>query len=261
MAHKPQPTLENLLGTNIMDDTVRAVCNWLYSVLHNPNIEIEGKIGLLIDRHYNSRLRIPGIMTAVPINPDAQLDTKFKSEVTREIFRHVNERIMNTRFRNKNHSVRHDPHAPKYTYKHTTQLDKLYYNGARVTTDLEGNVKACIKKQRLGNLNFLCPSPSLDFRLSASVENPVPLPKTPSASASSTGGHSKHNPVGHMYNDRKRDGVRLIRRKDRTSYFFEIWSVDMTTVKSYSEMVSLHNTHIFNALFPLQYVRDVRVHR
>ena len=95
----------------------------------------------------------------------------------------------------------------------------------------------CIKKERLGNLNFLCPSPSLDFRLSASVENPAPMPRPKPKQPGASKPTPSFSPIGHLYNDRRDDDVRLIRRKDRTSYFFEIWSVDMTTVKSYSEMV------------------------
>ena len=71
------------------------------------------------------------------------------------------------------------PHS-RIEYKHLYLVDSFYAlpggNGRdklRVTRDQRsGNVLQCIVKQRITDLNILCPSSSADWRVSVSVEEP-----------------------------------------------------------------------------------------
>lgn len=81
----------------------------------------------------------------------------------------------------------------------------------RVSVGADGtSILACISKNRLANIDFSNPTSKCDFRISASTETAVPLPKTEPS---------------------------YMRHKDRMSYQFEIWSIDLSKVTTYRTLV------------------------
>ena len=130
----------------------------------------------------------------------------FSSEIDVASFRHLNESVMHRRF----HEDAVSGKPPLWTYTHTRLTDKFYLiegEMMRITSDAAGAVVGCVVKEKLANMDFASTHGCKDLRISASRERKVPLPaRLPPA--------------------------QLERRKDRMSYRYDIWSVDLTRVES-----------------------------
>ncbi|PVU90637.1 hypothetical protein BB559_004494 [Furculomyces boomerangus] len=65
MNHKPEEKIERLrlepsiFGTKPSEDLTRCISDFLFKFADLPNIEIEGKLGLLVDKHSSSRISLP----------------------------------------------------------------------------------------------------------------------------------------------------------------------------------------------------------
>jgi polynucleotide 5'-triphosphatase len=129
-------------------------------------------------------------------------------------------------------------------YTHLYLVDSFYPNPdpssgpdgkIRVTRDERtGEVKECVKKIRLGDLNIYCPKSLADWRISVNVEVPGDsiyiLNRHPPELTSGTAPH----PLG---------SATHTRRKDRMSYLHEEFNIDLTQVTSSHGAARVRNSH------------------
>ncbi|KAI4527223.1 mRNA triphosphatase CET1 [Schizophyllum commune Loenen D] len=149
------------------------------------------------------RLRLPVLVETV-LDPGA-LAVHFESNMTMNQHRHFNQQL------NKLHALSNEPGHPSSPvgYAHHHLVDSFYGNDRdrkiRVTRDerADNRVVECVRKIKLANLEIHSPKWPVDWRVTVSLECPVPLPDEPAT-------HT--------------------RRKDRLSYKHEEFSIDLTQV-------------------------------
>ncbi|KAJ3288604.1 mRNA-capping enzyme subunit beta [Rhizoclosmatium sp. JEL0117] len=188
------------------DDITRYVSEWIQRHItelnNSPHIEIEAKLGVLIDKRTQQRLHIHQIETEAVISDDHMRSARFKSDMTFDQHGNFN------RFLNK--AVEDHKGAVRYTHRY--ELDKFYRSHrpgsekVRVTIDTKTNdTIAVIEKKRIADLNIYSPSTQLDYRISINLELPA----------------------DHPYSD---EDSTHERNKDRLSYVFQCVQVDLTQV-------------------------------
>eukprot|EP00485_Elphidium_margaritaceum_P019450 CAMPEP_0202725902 /NCGR_PEP_ID=MMETSP1385-20130828/184335_1 /ASSEMBLY_ACC=CAM_ASM_000861 /TAXON_ID=933848 /ORGANISM="Elphidium margaritaceum" /LENGTH=550 /DNA_ID=CAMNT_0049392107 /DNA_START=1194 /DNA_END=2848 /DNA_ORIENTATION=- len=184
---------------------------------------------------------------------------RFESTVNEKVFRHLN-LVLNGWYSN-SHLAPHrrlpalrDHPFPKLTYVRSRTVDKIYrINGTNVRVSLDANrgsaqrgggevVKEVIEKKRKSRMDLCCPSCQWDLRLSSSIENPAPMPRGEMVTtlrakdASRINGNlrlssSIENPApmprGEM--------VTTLRAKDRISYQWQGFSIDISSIHTYSQ--------------------------
>ncbi|KAL1914671.1 uncharacterized protein VTP21DRAFT_8082 [Calcarisporiella thermophila] len=194
-----EPSIFNLQP---LDETVRAVGDFLYGYVDRPNVEIEAKLGVLIDKRTNERIQLPVMVETILSKDDRWL--RFESNMSLDQHRNFNQ-ILNKRVLETQSS---EYRGAKVQYKHTRERDRYFeQNGkkVRVTTDQKsGELVAVVEKVRLANLNVYSPGTQLDFRISVNLEIPREVPH----------GNCTYE-----------------RNKDRLSYRHQIWQFDLTQVK------------------------------
>ncbi|KAJ2456223.1 mRNA-capping enzyme subunit beta [Coemansia sp. RSA 2336] len=195
----------NIFGTRPAEDIVRVVADFLYTHMKDrKNIEIEGKLGQIIDKRSGQRLSLPVISETV-LSDDKHL--RFESNMT--IQQHamfnklLNQRVDETR--------RGEFRGSRIEYRHTREVDHFYRinnTRIRVTRDKETQkVLGVITKNKVADLNIYSPRTKLDIRITINEEQPLEMPDT------------EARPI-------------LERHKDRLSYKQDIWSFDLTQVVS-----------------------------
>ncbi|KAJ3057520.1 mRNA-capping enzyme subunit beta [Rhizophlyctis rosea] len=158
-------------------------------------IEIEGKLGLILDKQTFSRVRTGSKSVAV-MGMDKNV-TRFNADMTMQQHQHFNRLLNGLVTQNEG----------KTRYKHTKETDHTHQEGnakVRATWTKDQFVKA-IQKKRIDDLEVHMPNHHLDFRISVNVEAEVSRP------AKETRQHSRF--------------------KDRMSYTHEAFRVDLTQVK------------------------------
>lgn len=205
-------------------------------------IEIEAKIGQLIDKNTNTRLRLPVTTECVINKDDPSLRVNFKSSMTEAQHRAMNE------FLNKAFSESQNPKGRPVTphtipripmsYVHTHESDTFYELSqagilslppsilqtinsrhskakVRITTDQKtGNTLAKIVKVRLADLDVYSPGTEFDYRISINLEKNL-----------EGDWHGLVEPMAR--NVRRSD-----RNKDRVSYKHLAYQIDLTQVIS-----------------------------
>lgn len=221
------------------DEFTREVGDWIWGWIHNrQNVEIEAKIGLLVDNRPglppNSRVTFP--LGTETILTDASF-CKFVSNMTLRQHHHFNQ-ILNLQVGEA--SQPHWQGAP-IRYTHTKEIDAFYpappgpgqgqggnRTRIRVTKDEKDRdkptAKACVEKTRVADMNIFSPKRGFDFRISISVETPVPLPRT----------KATHE-----------------RWKNRVSYQHQAFQVDLTQVKAADSKETLHELEVEFSDMPL----------
>lgn len=194
------------------DDRIRHVVNFMLEHVSSRNVEVEAKLGLLVEREQNVRaVSLVPVTCETPISTESNRDTRFESNVGEENFYRIIQRL--------NDRVAQSSHLAQGALQCTslTEVD-IYWPGRiretkRKTTGPDGaEVWKTVKtesKKRLGDLNVLCPGRWCDLRYSASVEEPCSLP-------------TSGKPT-------------MQRVKNRLSYRYEAVSIDLTTVEMESE--------------------------
>eukprot|EP00455_Lapot_gusevi_P003400 TRINITY_DN11394_c0_g1_i4.p1 TRINITY_DN11394_c0_g1~~TRINITY_DN11394_c0_g1_i4.p1 ORF type:complete len:364 (-),score=55.77 TRINITY_DN11394_c0_g1_i4:28-1119(-) len=185
-------SLTSILGYEAPDDVVEAIKAFFARYAAYPDVEFEGKFGIFQAKAAGASRYDPKVTTMAVLD-STRPDYFFKAEVEPALFQSVN-RMMNQRVQSYSSLV-------KCTF--TTEHDQFHHDKTRVSKDRHGNVLRCIRKHRLEDLNIYSPTTGLDFRISASSEEPAPEPHTP---------------------------CHYQRTKNRISYAFEIWRLDMTEV-------------------------------
>ncbi|KAI9505171.1 mRNA-capping enzyme subunit beta [Coemansia spiralis] len=197
---------QNVFGARPAEDIVRVVADFIYTHLKDrSNIEIEGKLGRIVDKNSGQRINLP-VVSETALSDDKAI--RFESNMTLQqhatFNRLLNQRVDETR--------RPEFRGSRIEYSHTKEIDHFYkLDGTRirVTTDKEsGQVIAVITKTKIADLNIYSPRTKLDIRISINEEKTLEKPDT--------------------------DAIKplLERHKDRLSYKQDLWSFDLTQVIS-----------------------------
>ncbi len=167
-------TFANLLGATVLDDNVRQLSDFLYQHAAMADVEIEGKLGLLFNKKKEARIYLDGVKSLVCLASDEIPDTSFAAEIDANMFRHINEDLLQRRYLDDAAKARAHNAKPYWSYQHLHLTDKFYpVNGehVRVTYDQTGAVVESIVKEKLQHIEFWSGKPkTIDFRVSASRE-------------------------------------------------------------------------------------------
>ncbi|KAH8553453.1 CYTH-like domain-containing protein [Umbelopsis sp. PMI_123] len=195
--------LPTIFGSKPVNDTVQYVANFLWRYCEQENVEIEAKLGTIIDKKTWKRLSLP-VGTEAVILPPMESHIRFQSDMSLSQHRMYNMML--------NEMVQKPPEGGRVKYKHTRERDRFFKlsdgRKIRVTTDQQtGEIvpNGILEKTRIADLNIYSPNQPFDFRISVSIENPASMP----------GG-------SHIYE----------RNKDRLSYSHGNIQFDLTQVKS-----------------------------
>lgn len=204
-----------------MHDNYQEVVLWMSKCCAaSSDIEIECRFGTFKQQSTGGqRYGLPiKCLTVLETNNIADPVT-FDSGVSQHVFAHMNE-VLNNYFTNSRHDREkrgRDNQTPSpypvIGYRHTKEMDKFYHieeqGDFRETLDIkaDGKVVATVQKERVGVLNFMSPQTKYDFRLTGAIEKPVP-------------------PLDPQPCD-------FIRVKDRISYSFDAFRVDLTKVEKW----------------------------
>ncbi|KAH9851628.1 mRNA capping enzyme [Lenzites betulinus] len=212
------PLSLSILGVEPLDEFIRDVADFIHHQISTRphelggNVEVEARIGIIKDRGTGARLQLP-VRTETILEPNA-LDIRFESNMSPKQHQHYN-KLLNT--------LKTMPSAahPGSTlaYQHLHLIDTFYQSDGgghgdkvRVTRDERtSEVRECVRKIRLADINIYSPKRPADWRVSVNLEVPVPPPL----------GQSTHS-----------------RKKDRMQYSHEEFVIDLTQVTSSSGMNS-----------------------
>ncbi|KAI0366667.1 mRNA capping enzyme [Pilatotrama ljubarskyi] len=205
------PLSLSILGVEPLDEFIREIADFIhYQISTRPadlqgNVEVEAKIGVLRDRDTGQRLQLPVLVETI-LTPNA-IDLRFESNMSARQHQHYNKLLNNLKT---TPSSAHP--SSTLTYQHLHLIDSFYApeggrgEKIRVTRDEKtGEVRECVRKIRLADLNVYSPKRAADWRISVNLEVPVPPPL----------GSPTHT-----------------RKKDRMSYSHEEFVIDLTQVTS-----------------------------
>ncbi|CAG8544207.1 7444_t:CDS:2, partial [Dentiscutata erythropus] len=192
----------SIFGFQPTSDITKVVGDFLYNHIGKENVEIEAKLGILVNKNMQTRVNLPVISETV-ISPYDDGWFTFQSNMTTAQHRNfnnlLNERVIQTKPPYKGGSVE---------YKHLYETDRFYSGtGAgkvRVTIDqktnkiIEGGI---VKKTNVAHLNIYSPNTHLDYRISVNIEKPMDMPN------------------GQLVHERN---------KDRLSYIHQLFKIDLT---------------------------------
>ncbi|KAJ2727018.1 mRNA-capping enzyme subunit beta [Coemansia sp. Benny D115] len=196
----------NLFGPRPAEDIVRVVADFIYTHMKDrTNLEIEGKLGRLVDRKTKQRIALP-VLSETVLADDK--DLRFESDMTLQQHAMFN-KILNQRV---DETRRPEHRGSRVEYRHTKEIDHFYRvdgTRVRVTTNKEsGEIISVITKNRIADLNIYSPRTKLDIRISINEELTMAKP------------------------DMETNKAILERHKDRLSYKQDLWSIDLTQVIS-----------------------------
>jgi hypothetical protein len=199
---------EALFGSESLDESLRILSDALYLKVTDPSIEIEGKIGKFITNGTDQPYFIPQIRSETILQEHKEY--RFQSTLTLQAFDNLN-RALNDRFKALYENS--DYNGPKIHFSKVKEIDRFYkykYGKESVRVSLDPitlEKKRAIVKNKLQHLDFLCPQNIYDYRISISEERQVPIPN-----------EDEYIPLRE-------------RHKDRLSYKFDIWQIDITVVR------------------------------
>ncbi|CAE6486126.1 unnamed protein product [Rhizoctonia solani] len=203
-SNRNEPLAPSIINSEPLDEVAQEICSWIEYYTQNLNpehVEIEAKLGIIIDKGSNSRLG--GLsLTECVLPPELPIDTRFESNMPQQAHKHYNG-LLNKLV------AQAVPGQARVKYSHTKLVDEFYGEGGdkiRLTRDEKtGKVAACVRKKRIANLDVHSPKQNVDWRISINVEEPA------------------SNPTGNPAHTR---------RKDRISYTHQAFKIDLTQVTS-----------------------------
>ncbi|KAF9983101.1 mRNA-capping enzyme subunit beta [Mortierella antarctica] len=213
-------------GTDVLDDVVRTIGDFLYEHCNNAHVEIEAKLGVLIDKSTGRRIQMP-VRNEVVLSSQGRSSNwyRFSSDMTLEQHAHFNT-ILNNRLVQ---LQRIEPKERHERYEHTYEIDQFFASSqgkTRVTKDQKTNQvvpNGIVQKGRIADIDVFSPRNPFDFRVSVNIEVPVPLPQ----------------------------GVpQFERRKDRVSYRHNNFKIDLTQVKTANAPNANQHAHNFSQMRP-----------
>ncbi|SPO41014.1 related to CTL1 - RNA 5`-triphosphatase with manganese- or cobalt-dependent NTPase activities [Pseudozyma flocculosa] len=194
----------SIFGIDPLDDFATLVGDWiLYHGGNRQNLEIEGKVGLIIDSETGQRVQLPVRTETVVDLPR----TRFESKMTMSQHASYNRLLNKLVSRSGDGSYT----GAKVSYARRKEVD--YFHPApggggkvRVTRDADTlaiKPNGIVQKSRVADLNVYCPGRAFDYRISVNTETPAQEPTSESTS---------------------------IREKNRLSYSHQNFVVDLTQV-------------------------------
>ncbi|CAG8752952.1 11112_t:CDS:2 [Gigaspora margarita] len=145
----------SIFGFQPTSDITRAVGDFLYNHIGKENVEIEAKLGILVDKNLHTRVNLPVAQH-------------------RNFNNLLNERVIQTKPPYKGNPVE---------YKHLYETDRFYsgtgVGKVRVTIDQKTNKVidgGIVKKSNVAHLNIYSPNTHLDYRISVNIEKPMEMP-------------------------------------------------------------------------------------
>lgn len=208
--HEVLPPLSlSILGVEPLDEFIKEVADFVHHTITtrpdypNSKVEVEAKIGVVLDRTTKQRLALP--VCVETILPQDMQGVQFESNMTVHQHMHFNKLLNELKERS---SQPNYPSTP-LSYQHLYLVDSFYPHDGnerdkiRVTRNERTKEVECTRKVRLGDLNVYSPRRQVDWRVSVNLEVPV------------------QHPVGSAFSTR---------RKDRMSYAHEEFLIDLTQV-------------------------------
>ncbi|KAI0632523.1 mRNA capping enzyme [Trametes polyzona] len=206
------PLSLSILGVEPLDEFIRDVADFIHHhICTRPMdlggvVEVEARIGIIRERDTGKRLQLP-VRTETILEPNT-LDIRFESNMSPKQHQHFNMLLNNLKT---TPSSAHP--SSTLSYQHLHLVDSFYApegggrgDKVRVTRDEKtGEVRECVRKIRLADLNVYSPKRLADWRVSVNLEVPVPPPL----------GTATHS-----------------RKKDRMQYSHEEFVIDLTQVTS-----------------------------
>lgn len=179
----------------------------------SAEIEVEAKIGTLVDTITRQRIRLPVVNETIVNTDEYQNGIRFESGMTMSQHKHINQ-LLNSLYA----AAQKDKSRPSVAYKRYQEIDYFFGSKSnsnsgekiRVTKDQESFTTkpgGSVIKRRLGNLEVYCPNRPFDYRISVNLEIQTPEPDS-SITAD------------------------FYREKNRMSYVHTGLRVDLTTVKT-----------------------------
>lgn len=205
-------TSRSIFGTDPVDEFANKIADWIWEHSQGQEgLEIEAKIGVLIDKRTNARIQLP-IYTEAIVNM-REINARFESNMSMKQHRIYN-KLLNELVA---YSAQNLPQHEHMAYQHRKETDSFYDEVSETTGQKEhirvtrDNVtqeivpNGVIKKTRIADLNVFCPAQPYDYRISINTETPISPPQNMSQPTFS-------------------------REKDRLSYTQQNFSVDLTQV-------------------------------
>lgn len=118
-----RPLFANVLGATMLDDNLRLLSDFLYAHAATPDVELEGKLGLCFSKKKDARIHLDGVRGLVCIAAD-EVDASFAAEVDANMFRHINENLLQRRFMEDQQNAKKTGQKPQWTYEHVHTVDK-----------------------------------------------------------------------------------------------------------------------------------------
>ncbi|KAG6853056.1 hypothetical protein C0991_007200 [Blastosporella zonata] len=209
MPQSLSPLSLSILGVEPLDEFIKEIADFIHHmILTRPDmagsVEVEAKIGVLRDKASGQRIGLPVLVESI-LAPDA-LDLRFESNMSVNQHKHYNSLLNNLMTT----SAQPGHPSSQLKYSHLHLVDSFFpgdgHDKVRVTREEQtGNVIACVRKIRLGDLNIYSPKRAADWRVSVNLEVPM------------------QHPLG---------SPTYTRRKDRMSYAHEEFAIDLTKVTS-----------------------------
>ncbi|KAL8946531.1 MAG: hypothetical protein Q9222_007083 [Ikaeria aurantiellina] len=248
-----EPSITNVIPA---EELTREISNYLFGIVQmngvnfgpagetsssGANVEIEAKIGQIIDKNTNDRIRIPVLTECLLSHSDPNLRTAFRSSMT-AAQHHALNKFLNQALQRSNAPPLpgEPPRKPRVplTYVHKRETDTFYdlspnaLNAlppsiqayldrrnkpkVRITTDqVKNQVTAKIIKVRVSDIEVYSPQTLFDWRVSVSLELNYEGDLRDLVESSEGGKNSK----------------RPDRNKDRVSYRHSHYQIDLTQVK------------------------------
>ncbi|CAD6892330.1 unnamed protein product [Tilletia controversa] len=232
-----KPYERTMFSYDPIDEFTATIADWIYFHSQNlANVEIEAKIGTLVDKSTEMRLFMP-VMTETVLMENTE-GIRFVSQLMVNHHSAMN-KLMNQLVTYTN--VKGYP-GSKIVYKRQEEIDHFHKlepgslppavleslaggegqkeDKIRVTRDKHGKAKSdhAMVKRRIASLEIYCPKRAYDYRISINTETPVPLPKE--------------------------DSISLFwRDKNRVTYQHELIQVDLTLVQSTFPLTGTQITH------------------
>lgn len=205
-------TSRSIFGTDPVDEFASGIADWIWENSQGHEaLEIEAKIGVMIDKSTNARIRLP-IYTEAIVNMN-EINARFESNMSMKQHQIYN-KLLNDLVA---YSAQNLPQNEHMAYQHRKETDTFYDEVSeitgqrehiRVTRDTRTKEivpNGAVKKTRIADLNVFCPTQPFDYRISINIETPMYLPQ------------SMSHPT-------------FSREKDRLSYIQQNFSIDLTQV-------------------------------
>lgn len=181
------PVERSIFGTDPLDEFVCHVGGWIYSISRggqvleelppgctDAEIEVEAKIGTLIDTNTRNRISLP-VLNETILRNDMK-GVRFESGMTSLQHKHFNDLLNSLCMPAASSSGA----RPKVSYKRYQEVDYFFNSDdgprgekIRVTKDsdtLRTKERGSVIKKRLGNLEVFCPNRPFDYRISVNLE-------------------------------------------------------------------------------------------